>query len=559
MTETLCSIFQDTVAKHGALPAVASAGGSVRFTWQEYGVRVRHLAGCLHALGVRRGDIVGLVMTNRPEFHLVDMAVLHLGATPFSVYNTSSAEQIAYLFSNAENRVVVCDEQFETRVREASTGSKVEHIVLVEELDLLAPAEDFSFEETWRSVGPEDVATIIYTSGTTGPPKGVELTHANVVFSIRTALAVPEVVRATEKGRVISYLPDAHLANRWFAYYVPMAVGGETTTLADPKQLAVTLQNVRPTAFLGVPMVWYKLKAAIDQAVAEQTGVRGAFVRWALAVGARRVEGDTSARTQVEHTVAERLVLRKLRHRIGLDQVIEPATGAAPISVDALKFFLALGIPLAEGWGMSETCLVGTLNRTDAVRPGTVGTALPGVELTIAEDGELLLRSPGVMRGYRNDPEKTAEALGANGWLHTGDIASIDDDGYVRIVDRKKELIINAAGKNMSPSNIEAAVKVESGLIGSVVVIGDRRPYVVALLTLDQDAAAGRDRAAVDAELADAVERANSKLSRVEQIKKFAVLERGWLPGGDELTPTMKLKRKPIAEKYADEIEELYR
>jgi long-subunit acyl-CoA synthetase (AMP-forming) len=271
--------------------------------------------------------------------------------------------------------------------------------------------------------------------------------------------------------------------------------------------------------------------------------------------------------------VAEKLVLTAIRSRLGLDRVRFAATGAAAIDPDALEFVLGLGLPVCELWGMSELSCAATVNPPDAIRIGTVGTALPGVELRVADDGELLVRGELVMKGYRNDPEKTAEAIDADGWLHTGDIASIDGQGYVRIVDRKKELMINAAGKNMSPANIEGTIKVACPLVGSAVAIGDDRPYVVALLTLDPDAVAAfaAERGIADAapaalaehpELRAAIEvgmkEANAKLSRVEQIKKFTILPDVWEPGGEEVTPTMKLKRKPIAAKYAEQIEQLY-
>ena len=260
----------------------------------------------------------------------------------------------------------------------------------------------------------------------------------------------------------------------------------------------------------------------------------------------------------LQHAIADKLVLSKLRERVGLDQMLLAVSGAAPVSPDALKFFISLGLPMAEGWGMSESCLVGTLTPLEHPRPGTVGKPLPGVEVRIADDGELLVKSAGVMRGYRNSPAQTAEAIDPEGWLHTGDVATIDQDGYVAIVDRKKELIINAAGKNMSPTNIEAAIQVECGLIGSVIAIGDLRPYVTALVCLDPEASAGIDDAAALAQVEAAVERANAGLSRVEQIKRFKIVPNTWEPGGHELTPTMKLKRKPIAEKYSDLIDELY-
>lgn len=581
--KSLCELFQASVAAHPDAVALRTPGDAVSITWREYAQRVRDIAAGLAALGIGKGDTVALMVTNRPEFHLIDTAAFHLGATPFSVYNTSSPEQIAYLFSNAANRVVVTERRFLPQLRQATAGSAVEHIVRVDgaadgtmTLDALEAAgnPDFDFESAWRAVEPDDVLTLIYTSGTTGPPKGVELTHRNLAHSVAAGLDLMDFAN----GRVVSYLPDAHIANRWFAHYAPIVAGATITTVADPKTLIEALPDAQPTLFLAVPALWYKIKAALERAIGAEHGLKKTLADWALGVGMSKVEHDIAGKSMplpltVQHTIADRLVLSKLRKKFGLDHVSVAVTGAAPIAVDALKFVLSLGIPVCEGWGMSEISAFGTVNRPDAIRVGTVGTPGRGVEVKLAEDGELLVRSTMVMKGYRNEPAKTADTIDADGWLHTGDIATIDDDGYVKIVDRKKELIINAAGKNMSPSNIENTLKVSCPLIGSVVAIGDNRKYIVALVTLDPDAvdayaaehslgdtspeALAKDPG-IHAALEAGVKDANAKLSRVEQIKKFMLLPAAWEPGGDELTPTMKLKRKPIAEKYAAEIDELY-
>ena len=583
--KTLCEAFQRTVAAAPAGPALRSSDDSLRLTWRQYADRVRSIAAGLAGLGVRRGDTVGLMLTNRPEFHLVDTAALHLGAAPFSIYNTLAPEQISYLFGNAGNKAVICELQFLEQIRKAQPGTSVEHIVCVDATadgaitlaDLeAAPAEGFDFDAAWQSVTPDDLLTIIYTSGTTGPPKGVELTHANMLAELA---ATTGIVPAGHGDIVISYLPDAHVANRWGAHYQSMFTGMEIVTLADLKQMITVLPKIRPTFFGAVPQVWYKLKAGIEaQLAAEASPVKKKLAAWALDVGRRKVKLDAQHERvplglAVQHRLADALVLGKVRAALGLDRVRIAASGAAAIDPDALEFVLALGIPCCELWGMSELSCAATMNPPDAIRIGTVGTAVKGVELSLAEDGELLVRGPLVMKGYRNDPAKTAETVDADGWLHTGDIATIDADGYVRIVDRKKELIINAAGKNMSPANIEGAVKVACPLAGSAVAIGDDRPYVVALITLDPDVAAAFAAAhgitdtspaalaadpAIHAAVDAGIKAANERLSRVEQIKKFTILPYVWEPGGDEVTPTMKLKRKPIGAKYATEIEALY-
>ena len=448
-------------------------------------------------------------------------------------------------------------------------------VLSLEELEQL-PAPDFDFDAAWRAVAPDDVATLIYTSGTTGPPKGVELTHANILAQCR---AVGEVLPLRHGARITSYLPSAHAADRWSAHYNQMVYGLEITTVADARQIAAVLPEVRPTIWGGVPRIFEKLKAAIEAAVAaEPDPTRRAAAQKALDVALSKVrleqagEAVPSELAQA-HATLDTQVLARLRERIGLDQAEWIVCGAAPLARHVHEFMLALGLPLVELYGMSEcTCAVTVCEPAEA-RIGTVGKALPGVALRLAEDGELLVQGTIVMRGYHDDPVRTAEAFNHDGWLHSGDIAEIDDDGYVRIVDRKKELIINAAGKNMSPANIEQTLKSASPLIAQAVCIGDARPYNVALLVLDPDAIRayaeshsldvdadpeGALNDALRAAVADAVSRANEQLSRVEQIKRYAVLAEDWLPGGDELTPTMKLKRRPIADKYARVIEGLY-
>jgi long-subunit acyl-CoA synthetase (AMP-forming) len=587
LPSTLTVAFQQTASRHPHSIALRTADGSVRITWRQYADRVQKLAHGLAALGVRPGDTVGLMLTNRPEFHLLDTATLHAGATPFSIYNTLAPEQIAHLFSNAGNRIVVCEKQFVdvVRVATAATGSSVEHLVCIDgdidgtislaELEA-GQSDDFDFAKTWHAVAPDDVLTIIYTSGTTGPPKGVEITHANMVAELA---ATTSIVPVTADDSVISYLPDAHIANRWGAHYTSLVTGMQIATLADLKQMINVLPDIRPTFFGAVPQVWYKIKAGLEgQLAAEKSPVKRRLASWAISVGRRRArllsdEGDVPATLAAQHAIAERLVLSAIRARLGLDRVRFAATGAAAIDPEALEFVLGLGLPVCEVWGMSELSCAATVNPPDGIRIGTVGKALPDVQLRLADDGELLVRGPIVMKGYRNDPEKTAEAIDSDGWLHTGDVATIDSEGYVRIVDRKKELMINAAGKNMSPANIEGTVKVACPLVGSVVAVGDDRPYVVALLTLDPEVAAAyaNEQGLADSSLAalaadpgvraaieQGMKEANARLARVEQIKRFAILPDVWEPGGEELTPTMKLKRKPITAKYAEHIEQLY-
>ena len=512
---TICEAFQTTAATFPEIVALRTAGGGTQVTWGEYAARVERLAGGLAGLGVGRGDTVGFMLRNRPEFHLCDTAAMHLGATCFSIYNTSSSEQIEHLLADAANRVLVTERAFLDRIEPVlDQCPALEHVVVVdgdfglEQVEAAAPA-GFDFAAAWQAVAPGDVVVLIYTSGTTGPPKGVELSHGNLMWEVR---AFEGVFPVAEPGNpVCSYLPMAHAAERCFSHYhgIPRAL--TVTCVEEPQGLVGALPEVRPTWLMGVPRVFEKLRAAM------------------LASGAAPDE---------------------LRTMLGLDRLEVAVVGGAPIAPEVLEYFASLGITLNDVWGMTELSAVVTVN----------GRPFPGVDVKLAEDGEILVRGPVVMQGYRNRPDATAETIDADGWLHTGDVGAYDADGLLRIVDRKKELIINAGGKNMSPANIEGRIKLESPLVGHAVAIGDRRPYNVALLVPDPLLLGGRaaDDPAVADELRAAVARANGALSRVEQIKRFAVVGDDWQPSSAELTPTLKLKRRQITERYGKLIEELY-
>jgi long-chain acyl-CoA synthetase len=580
---TLCEAFQRTAAIAPDAVALRTPGGTQAMTWREYAAQVRRVAAGLAGLGVRRGDTVSLMMANRIEFYPLDVGAQHVGATSFSVYNTLPAEQLTYLFDNAGTKVVICEQQYVGRIR--ASGAPIERIVCIDgspektlSLDDLyaAATDDFDFESTWRAVQPDDVITLIYTSGTTGNPKGVETTHANLLFE---AFALDAVLGSRFGDRTTSYLPSAHIADRMGALYSQEVLGTQVTVVPDPRAIAAALPDARPTVWGAVPRVWEKLKAAIDFAAAnEPDEAKRQGLQWGLSVAAKRaaalvageaVPDDVAAEWQI----ADEMVLSKLREKLGFDQLRWSVSGAAPIPKETLAFFAGIGIPICEVWGMSELSCVASVSHPREARLGTVGKLLPGLEAKIAEDGELLVRGPLVMKGYRKEPAKTAEAIDADGWLHTGDILEMDPDGSLRVVDRKKELIINAAGKNMSPANIENTILAACPMVGAMVTIGEGRPYNTALMVFDADSVApyaaqhGLSDASpaalaadpeVIARIAAGVAEGNAKLSRVEQIKRFRVLPTLWEPGGEEMTLTMKLKRRPIGEKYAAEIEELY-
>jgi long-chain acyl-CoA synthetase len=582
---TMAQAFRMTAAERAGEVAIRTKGDEFSITWGELRERVDALAGGLAKLGVGRGDTVALMLSNRPEFHLGDLAAMMLGATPFSLYTTYTPEQIRYLMTDARAKVLICEQQFMPQVREARRElPNLEYVIVVDgqaPLGTLALADvegsnpGFDVGAAVAQIEPTDVLTLIYTSGTTGPPKGVQLIHRNLSALVESTMGMIDFPR---DGRVISWLPAAHIAERNAHHYLPIVFGLQITCCDDPRQVLSYLPEVRPSWFFAVPRIWEKLKAGMEAMIAGQPEERRQELQDAIDAGVRKVRLE-QAGEPVPDELAEQVakadaeIFAGLREMLGLDQVEAINVGAAPTPVEVLEFFHAIGLPLAELWGMSETCGAGSVNPKEKIKLGTVGPAAPGVEIKLDDDGEVLVRSDVVMIGYRNLPEKTSEAFTEDGWLRTGDIGSFDEDGYLKIIDRKKELIISAAGKNMSPANIEATIKSASPLIGQACCIGDSRPYNTALIVLDADFApvwagtqgiedtsleslAGDERTL--AAIQEGVDAANAKLARVEQIKKFEIVRGDWLPGGDELTPTMKLKRKPIAEKYERTIDGMY-
>jgi long-chain acyl-CoA synthetase len=582
---TIAEAFRITAAERADEVAIRTKQDAFTITWGALRERVDALAGGLAKLGVKRGDSVALMMSNRPEFHLCDLAAMMLGATPFSIYNTYTAEQIRYVVADADAKVLICEQRYLPQVREARRElPNLEYVIVIDgeaPLGTLTLPEvegsnpGFDVDAAVAQVRSTDVLTLIYTSGTTGPPKGVQLIHRNLMATVQ---GIEHLIEFPRDGRVVSWLPAAHVAERNAHHYLPIVFGLQITCCEDPREVLSYLPEVRPSWFFAVPRIWEKLKAGLETMVAGQPEERREQLQAALDAGVRKVRLEQAGEPvpaelaeQVAEADAE--IFSGLRAMLGLDQVEAINVGAAPTPVEVLEFFHAIGLPLAELWGMSETCGAGSVNPPGKIKLGTVGPPAPGIEIKLDADGEVLVKSDVVMLGYRNLPDRTAEAFTEDGWLRTGDIGAFDEDGYLSIIDRKKELIISAAGKNMSPANIEATIKSSSPLIGQACCIGDRRPYNTALIVLDADfapawaagqgiedtslEALARDER-VRAAVQEAVDGANAKLAKVEQIKKFEIVQGDWLPGGDELTPTMKLKRKPIAEKYEGAIEALY-
>ena len=583
---SIAEAFRITVSQRPEQVFLRTKDDEVSLTYAQSLARIDAIAGGLAALGADKGQSVALLIGNRPEFALCDLAVTMTGATPFSIYMQYTPEQIAFVVSDAGARIMLCEQQFLAGVLEARKQlPELEHVIVIdgeapEGVTPLADVEgaggDWDAEASVARLQPDDLLTLIYTSGTTGPPKGVQLSHRNLLAAVH---AVEQIVQFPDAARVISWLPSAHIAERAAHHYLPIVYGMTVTSCPNAREVLGYVAAVRPSWFFAVPRIWEKLKSGLEAMMAGQPDEQREQAQGAIAAAIKKVKLEQAgqpvpAELAAAVAQADEKLFAPMRKQLGFDEIEAVNVGAAPTPPEVLEFFHAIGIPVAELWGMSETCGAGCVNPPDRIKIGTVGPPSPGVEVKLAEDGELLMRSEVVMLGYRNLPDKTAEAIDADGWLHTGDIATIDDDGYVTLVDRKKEIIINAAGKNMSPANIEATVKSSSPLIGQACVIGDRRAYNTALIVLDADfapayaAKAGIEDSSLEALSADdrvravvqeGIDAANAKLARVEQIKKFEIVSGDWLPGGDELTPTMKLKRKPIAAKYDDEIEGMYR
>ncbi|GAA0583061.1 AMP-binding protein [Kribbella sandramycini] len=592
---TVLSLVRRNAAEYGDVPAIVD--GERLLTWAEYERQAAAIAVVLLDLGVVAGEVVGLQMANRAEHVLTDIGAMLAGATPTSYYNTLAPDQLAYVAADSACTVCIVDAEFLPAwlaIRDrlpalrtivvvgpgpAPTGVLSFEVLTAAALGSLPDRID-EVRRTAAQVGPDDAATIVYTSGTTGPPKGTIVTHAGIRTVLDGVLArvAEDLDGLPEPGRrQVSYLPLAHLAERTITHYLGCALISTVTYVRDLRALADELPKIRPHVFLAVPRVWEKLLGAVtERAVSEPVRWRRNLIERAIAVARQVGAGRFGVakvgwRTRLQHALFERLIYWRIRVAMGLDDLVVAVSGAAPIAPDVLVFFRGLGVTIVEAYGMTETSAVLTLNSLRAPRLGTVGPALAGVELRLADDGELLARGRIISPGYLNRPEATADTF-VDGWLRTGDLGRFDAQGNLSIIGRKKELIINAAGKNISAANVEQAVSSASELVGSVYVHGDNRPYLVALITLDPDwqrwcaargiavgspAEAAAD-AAVRAEIDRAVRAGNEHLSRVEQVKRWTLLDTLWDSGTGELTPTLKLKRAVVRDKYAHSLETLY-
>ena len=561
--------------------------GWVELSWGQVADRAARVASAFGRLGLGAGDRVLLFLRNRPEFHLADLGALLCRATPVSIYNSSAPEQVRYLAGHSEARIAVVDDLgfLERLLKVRDELPDLRAVVVVDDPDRLAPSDVLPFDDLFAdepadieaavaAARQSELVTVIYTSGTTGPPKGVMLDHANIAWQ---CIGYDALGDAPPPGRrLVSYLPMAHIAERMVTHYGWLWQRSVVTTCPDLTKLGEYLVAVRPHTLFGPPRVWERLRAGILAAVAAGGPERVAAFERALQVGRqvaelRAADAPLPAQLQAAWEQVEPVAFAPLRARVGLDQIEYAFSGAAPLPVEEFHFLRAIGLSFSEVYGMSENT-GGMTWDPFRVRPGTVGRAYPGTEVRLLDDGEVVCRGGIVSRGYLNDPDRTAETFDADGWLHTGDIGRMDADGYLTIVDRKKELIITSGGKNVSPANIEAELK-SLPLVGQACVIGDGRPYLVALLVLDPEVApvwarsAGLAAAdlpslatdpAVRAELERGVAEVSQRFSQVEGIKRFAVLGAEWLPDSEQLTATMKLKRRGVHAAYASLIDELY-
>jgi long-chain acyl-CoA synthetase len=569
---TLMSAYAETTGAHGDSEAHRwqdASGSWQSLSYRQVREKVRHATLGLRAIGLQPGEFAVIWSRNRSEATIADYAVMHARGVPVFLYNTLAPEQAAYITGHCGASVAIVEDR-EYLAKLLSVRDQLpalREIVLIdgeqdgtrgwESVLALGRAADEGdpglFDATWQQVTLDDLVTLIYTSGTTGPPKGVMLTQRSVrAYQVAVDQILPAELRSDLEGdlRIVTYLPMAHVTGRSVDHWGPMTIPTTLWYCPDHLKVIEVAAQAKPTLMFGIPRVWEKLHSAL---------------RTGMSAFGLPVEPEAIAGLPAE-------VKQAILARPGLDACRIASTGSAPIDPAIIEFFRALGVPLTEGWGMTELSNAATLAAPDRARVGTVGTLLPGMEARIADDGEILIRGPLVMSGYYKDPERTAEAVDPDGWMHTGDIGELDADGYLKITDRKKELIITSGGKNISPALVEYQLQ-RHPLIGQACAIGDRRNYVTALLVLDTESlnawaaengieAAGPGELATDprllAEIDQAVTEANSHLARVEQVRRYKVLPDEWTSATGELTPTLKKRRRVIVERYAQEIDDLY-
>ncbi len=544
-------------------------------SWADYAGEVDEAARALVGLGVEQGSPVAILGTNSPEWVIFDVAAMAVGAMPAGIYPTSTPDECAYVLEHSGSPVVLVqnEEQLVKVLERWGDLPALRHVVLMRgassEVDNVLTWNEFiergadvqidAVEERLAALGPRDGATLIYTSGTTGRPKAVVLPHEALVS---TAQAIKSFIDAGMSDSAISYLPLSHIAEQLVTIQTPAVTGHTIYYEPDIYRLAESVKEVRPTIFFAVPRVWEKFYAAVSGKLGEASGMKAAIAKRAQAVGRDHTAvlnrgEEPGGMTGFQFGLFDRLVYSKVKEAMGLDRSRFLFSGAAPLAPSIAEFFSGFGMQILNIYGQSENTAGSAYNRPDRNRYGSVGPAFPGTELRIADDGEILVRGPCVFLGYLHDAEATAQTLDADGWLHTGDVGYIDDDGFLFITDRKKDVIITAGGENVTPSLIEMMLQTNP-LVSIAVVIGDRRPYLTALISVDPEATEGMDAEDVRAGVQAAVDEVNADQSRVRQLKRFIILERPLSIEGGELTPTLKVKRKVVREHFAEEIEAMY-
>jgi long-chain acyl-CoA synthetase len=561
---TIGQLWRDAVSADRTTPAYLAEtdDGWREVSWEEAGRTVEELANGLLALGVRKGEAFGILAQTSLEWALFDYALARIGAVGAAVYANSSAKDACYVLEHSDSIGVLVHDEVQ---REKVAGLSLRHVIALAELDeLRARGREFAarhpdaLAEAEAQVGEDDLFTFIYTSGTTGPPKGCMILHRNY-FEMATCIDhVPEFAIADDV--MLLYLPMAHNFGR-LMHLLGAHTGYTTAFVGDPLRVAEAMPVVRPTLLPSVPRLYEKVHTAVLAQFEQFRGLRKLLADWALRVGREvselRQRGEpVPSGLARKHRLADRLVYSKIKEKMG-GQLRLGVSGGAPLAKEIAEFFHSIDILIVEGWGLTECTTAASVNRPERFRFGTVGPALPGFDVETDDEGELLIRSPTVFAGYYKDPEATAEVLGADGWLRSGDVGSIDEDGFVHITDRKKDILITAGGKNVAPANLESALKT-APLVSQALVIGDRRPYVAALITLDPAVADGMPSDEAERRVQAIVDGVNAEFSRFEQIKRFRVLPRDFTAEEDEVTPTMKLKRRVVEQHFAREIEELY-
>jgi long-chain acyl-CoA synthetase len=557
-------------------------------SYRTYASEVRAVAKSLIALGFQPRQTTCILGFNRPEWVLMDFATMCAGGAPAGIYTTCSPSEVAYIIRHAESPIVLVEnkEQWEKVRAERANLPDLKHVVMMQGApaiddpmvlgweQFLSKGEgilDAKVDERIKALEPSQLATLIYTSGTTGPPKGVMLSHENLAW---TADCAKGLVGSGPDDRSLSYLPLSHIAEQMFTIHGPITGGSAVYFAESIEKVPENLKEVQPTIFFGVPRIWEKFHAGISARLGQATGVKKTLATWAMNTAGKVAELRSQGKEPegflaAQYRLAQKLVFSKLKPAIGLGSARICVSGAAPIAKEVLEFFAKLDILVLEVYGQSEDTGPTSFNQPNKFKLGTVGPIIPGIEVKIAEDGEILVKGKNVFMGYYKEPEATAETLSPDGWLHSGDLGAIDQNGFLSITGRKKEIIITAGGKNIAPKNLEASLK-NHPLINEAVVIGDRRKYLTALITLDPDASktfaadAGisngklhQDKRLLD-EIQRAVDATNAEVARVEQIKKFKVLDRNFSVETGELTPTLKVKRKIVNQNFASEIESMY-